>query len=333
MISANSMAARGALICLFIISCTNCAPVHPKAPPKTKQAKMVSEEFRDYLEKLFKAMENSTEFIEHVSNLHQEPHNVNISLLSHEVREKLNQIKFETRNYFVDLLASKRNSGKDTSVQIPSDLAKALDIGNTTNFSAIDIEEIMKMLRDRQNAIDREEVLLLNEIEVMKVLERWESHLNDSAAERQKAQAEFEAEKKLHSKSGKFHEPGSRAQEREQWQKGDNLPDSDFNPRIFFLMHDLNSDGVWDSEEVEAMLSAEVDQVDEDSPEKQQEYLLEMRQKVFELIDKDHDGVISYEEHMNHINSPEGMDDDGWLVGFEPRSLMLEATGIRLKVL
>lgn len=41
----------------------------------------------------------------------------------------------------------------------------------------------------------------------MKVLERWEAHVNATAAVREKAQHDFELAKKKHPKPGRFHEP------------------------------------------------------------------------------------------------------------------------------
>ncbi|VDK24172.1 unnamed protein product, partial [Taenia asiatica] len=273
---------------------------------------LISDEFKDYLGNLFKALENSTEFLDHVSGLHETDSSVNISLLSKEVRDKLNLIKHKTRNYFVDLLKLKRDHGGGGKVRVPSDIAKALDIGNSTEFSGADVETILKMLRERQEAIDREEIFFLNEVEVMKVLERWDAHVNDTTAVREKAQHDFELAKKKHLKPGRFHEPGSRAQEREQWQKGDDMPEDEFDPRVFFIMHDLNSDGVWDTEEMDAMLSAQIGQIDGDEPERQDEYRVQMRRKMLEVMDRNGDGLIDYKEHMKHSTSPEGMNDGGW---------------------
>ncbi|CDS43221.1 EF hand domain containing protein [Echinococcus multilocularis] len=300
------------ITCLYFLAQNmECAPVHKTSLPRGKQAQLISDEFRDYLGNLFKAIENSTEFLDHVSSLHETDSSVNISLLSKEVREKLNLIKYGTKNYFVDLLKLKRDSEAGKKVSIPSDIAKALDIGNSTEFSAEDVETILKMLRERQDAIDREEIVFLNEVEVMKVLERWEAHVNDTTAVREKVQHDFELAKKR-PKPGRFHEPGSRAQEREQWQKGDDMPEDEFDPRVFFIMHDLNSDGVWDPEEIDAMLSAQIGQIDEDRPERQDEYRVQMRRKMLEVMDRNGDGLIDYKEHMKHSTSPEGMNDSGW---------------------
>ena len=152
----------------------------------------------------------------------QENSSVNISLLSREVRDKLNLIKYETKNYYVDLLRLKKETEDGRKVDIPSDLVKALDIGNSTDFGAADIESILKQviiylfpfisalftkLRERQDAIDREEIAFLNEVEVMKVLERWEAHVNDTTAARQMAQRDFDLKRRKHPKSGRFHEP------------------------------------------------------------------------------------------------------------------------------
>ncbi len=51
----------------------------------------------------------------------------------------------------------------------------------------------------------------------------------------------------------------------------------------------------------------------EGSPIKRQSFLNEMTEKVFDNLDKNKDGLVSVEEHMQHMNSDEA-DDEGWMV-------------------
>ncbi len=51
----------------------------------------------------------------------------------------------------------------------------------------------------------------------------------------------------------------------------------------------------------------------EGSPIKRQSFLNEMTEKVFDNLDKNKDGLVSLEEHMQHMNSDEA-DDEGWMV-------------------
>lgn len=48
---------------------------------------------------------------------------------------------------------------------------------------------------------------MYNEVEIGKVLDRWEDHVNDTAAEIEKAKREFEAKKAAMLKKKKFKEP------------------------------------------------------------------------------------------------------------------------------
>lgn len=55
-------------------------------------------------------------------------------------------IKYKTRNYYVDLLKLKTSREGGDKFSIPLDIAKALDIGNSTEFSGADVEAILKMV-------------------------------------------------------------------------------------------------------------------------------------------------------------------------------------------
>lgn len=60
---------------------------------------------------------------------------------------------------------------------------------------------------------------------------------------------------KKHKEHPRVHHPGSKQQLEEVWAEQDHMPKEEFNPKTFFKLHDVNSDGYWDQEEVEALLS------------------------------------------------------------------------------
>ncbi|KAM7535179.1 hypothetical protein Aperf_G00000100991 [Anoplocephala perfoliata] len=232
-----------------------------------------------------------------------------MSKLSQDLRSNLRVLRYQLNHEYLDLLRKKHERPENAKITINLDLAAALKIGNPVD---IDVDVVLKKIRERLDAIDKEELAILNEYEISKVLDRWEDSVNDSAAERKKAQQEFEANKTANHKEGRFHEPGSIAQEGEQWQKGDELPFGEYNPRKFFLRHDSNGDGFWDSEEIDTVLSSELRQLDEDRPERAAEYRIQMRRNLIKSMDKDGDGLISYKEHMDFADSIDGINDDGW---------------------
>lgn len=56
----------------------------------------------------------------------------------------------------------------------------------------------------------------------------------------------------------KVNHPGSARQMKEVWEEVDHLESDQFNPRSFFKLHDINSDGVLDEAEIEAIMLKEV---------------------------------------------------------------------------
>lgn len=63
-------------------------------------------------------------------------------------------------------------------------------------------------------------------------------------------------EKKKH--HPKVNHPGSVDQMQEVWEDVDHLEADQFNPKSFFNLHDINSDGFLDEGEIEAIMLKEV---------------------------------------------------------------------------
>lgn len=72
--------------------------------------------------------------------------------------------------------------------------------------------------------------------------------------------------------------------------------DQEFNPEIFFAMHDLDGNGFWDEDEVKALFLKELDKMyeknPEDDPRERMEDMERMREHVFSEADTNHDGLI-----------------------------------------
>ncbi|KAM3178882.1 hypothetical protein ACTXT7_001712 [Hymenolepis weldensis] len=234
--------------------------------------------------------------------------------LSKLEQSNLGVLKYKLNHALLELIKAKhKDPDVVRKINLSPDLVTILKIDNEP---LIDIDVALKKIKERLDEIDKEKVEIFNEVEISKVLDRWEDHINDTATERVKAKEEFEAKKMVHHKQEKFHEPGSQALEKDVWKNEDEMPEDNYSPRNFFLIHDLNSDGVWDSEEISAVLNSEFDQLDEDRPERAEEYRIQMRQSLMKLVDKNQDGVIDYGEHMDYINSSKAATDNGWEARF-----------------
>lgn len=114
-----------------------------------------------------------------------------------------------------------------------------------------------------------------------------------------------------------MHHPGSKQQLEEVWEKQDHMENQDFDPKIFFQLHDLDGNGVWDHNEVKTLFLKELDKMyqhgaPEDDPRERMEEMERMREHVFGEADKNKDGLISYQEFVDKTKQPDFEKDSGW---------------------
>ncbi|GBP07695.1 Nucleobindin-1, partial [Eumeta japonica] len=100
-----------------------------------------------------------------------------------------------------------------------------------------------------------------------------------------------------------MHHPVTKEQLLELWKNVDQLETKDFNPRVFFMMHDVDGNGVWDADEVKALFIKELDKLygpngpNKDLHERAEE-MERMREHVFLESDLNRDGLIDFNEFM-----------------------------------
>lgn len=119
-----------------------------------------------------------------------------------------------------------------------------------------------------------------------------------------------------HKKHEKLHEPGHKAQLEEVWQEQDQMQ-QEFDPKTFFMFHDLDGNGLWDQDEVKALFVKELDKMyqqghPEDDLRERAEEMERMRESVFNEMDKNQDGFIDYQEFVKQTNTNEFKQDHGW---------------------
>lgn len=78
---------------------------------------------------------------------------------------------------------------------------------------------------------------------------------------RKKYEEELKQQQVKHDKHEKVHHPGSKDQLEEVWEKQDHMEGQDFDPKSFFMMHDLDGNNFWDENEVKALFIKELDKV------------------------------------------------------------------------
>lgn len=92
---------------------------------------------------------------------------------------------------------------------------------------------------------------------------------------------------------------------------------NDFNPKTFFMMHDLDGNNFWDPTEVKALFVKELDKVyqsglPEDDMRERVEEMERMREHVFQEADTNHDNLISLEEFIAQTKREEFNRDPNW---------------------
>lgn len=92
-----------------------------------------------------------------------------------------------------------------------------------------------------------------------------------------------------------LHHPGSQRQLEEVWKNQDHMTGQEFNPRVFFQVHDLDGNSFWDQYEVKVFFRKELDKIynerRSDLRERAEE-MERMRETYFQESDTNKDGLI-----------------------------------------
>lgn len=113
--------------------------------------------------------------------------------------------------------------------------------------------------------LDKKRKEKFKEYELKKEAERAHKVAQMDAEARAKAEKEHAEAVKRHNEHEKMKHPGSRDQLEEVWEESDKMDKDNFDPRTFFALHDLNGDGMWSIEELEALFQTELDKVYNDT--------------------------------------------------------------------
>merc|ERR1712227_831032 len=129
--------------------------------------------------------------------------------------------------------------------------------------------------------------------------------------------AEMEKLEAKHRQHDKLKHPMTKDQLEEVWEEQDHMDPQDFDPKTFFMMHDLDGNGQWDENEVRILFKKELDKAyDPNAPEddmrEREEEMERMREHVFKESDKNKDRMISYDEFLAETQRDEYNKDEGW---------------------
>jgi len=131
-----------------------------------------------------------------------------------------------------------------------------------------------------------------------------------SEIKRKKELESIEAEKAKRAAVNIKH-PMSEDAAKDVWEEKEKLPKEEFNPKTFFALNDLDSNGLLDLEEVRMILRKELDNSYDKADDKreQKEEMERMRDHIYKEVDKNGDLMIDFDEFMEQIKENDKKED------------------------
>ncbi|EDX10900.1 GD12377 [Drosophila simulans] len=239
-----------------------------------------------------------------------------LDYVNHHVRTKLDEIKRRE----VERLRELANQAYELSNDIDRKHLKVsqhLDHDNEHTFEIEDLRKLIQKTSDDLAEADRKRRGEFKEYEMQKEFEREAQKKEMDEESRKKFEAEVKEKEEKHKNHEKLHHPGNKAQLEDVWEKQDHMDKNDFDPKTFFSIHDVDSNGYWDEAEVKALFVKELDKVyqsdlPEDDMRERAEEMERMREHYFQETDMNHDGLISIDEFMVQTNKEEFQKDPEW---------------------
>ncbi|XP_025221656.1 nucleobindin-1 [Theropithecus gelada] len=228
-----------------------------------------------------------------------------LDFVSHHVRTKLDELKRQEVSRLRMLLKAKMDAEQDPSEQ---------GQGGRDRQGGCAFPQATRDLA-QYDAAHHEE---FKRYEMLKEHERRRYLESLGEEQRKEAERKLEEQQRRHREHPKVNVPGSQAQLKEVWEELDGLDPNRFNPKTFFILHDINSDGVLDEQELEALFTKELEKVydpknEEDDMREMEEERLRMREHVMKNVDTNQDRLVTLEEFLTSTQRKEfGDTGEGW---------------------
>ncbi|XP_017778756.1 PREDICTED: nucleobindin-2 [Nicrophorus vespilloides] len=276
-------------------------------------------EYHRYIREVVNALESDPTFREKLEKADEEDIRSGkiaheLELVSHHVRTRLDEIKRTELQRLRELVA-KRNELMGT-VDVDDPMHHHVDHGNPHTFEIDDLKKLIKKTSEDLAKADRIRHEDFKQYEMQKEYEKQDKLNHTSGDEREKLQQQYQEMEEKHKKHEKLHTPGHKQQLEEVWEEQDHMQ-QDFDPRTFFMLHDLDSNGLWDQDEVKALFIKELDKMysaaaPEDDMRERVEEMERMRESVFKEMDTNGDGFIDYQEFVQQTKRNDFEKDNGW---------------------
>jgi hypothetical protein len=281
-------------------------------------------EYARYLKEVVLALEEDHAFkkkLENTSDAEIRSGKVadHLEMVNHNVRSKLDEIKRREIERLAELATDyfELTNYIDRDHLKISDHHEHIDHQNPHTFEVEDLKKLMKKTAKDIEKIDALRHEEFKKYELEKEYQKQKKLHSLDEKHRKEYEAELEAQQKKHDDHPKVHHPGSKDQLVEVWEKQDHMSSDDFNPKIFFQMHDLDGNGFWDEEEVETLVLNEVNKVyepghSEDDMMERYEEIDRMTEHFFKETDTNNDNLISLQEFLFETKDDDFEKDEGW---------------------
>lgn len=280
--------------------------------------------YDEYLKQVIDVLETDQHFREKLQKADiEEIRNGRLSkeldFVSHHVRTKLDELKRQEVGRLRMLIKAKLDSLQDTGMNHHLLLKQFehLNHQNPDTFESRDLDMLIKAATADLEQYDRTRHEEFKKYEMMKEHERREYLKTLDEEKRKEEESKFEEMKRKHENHPKVNHPGSKDQLKEVWEEADGLDPNDFDPKTFFKLHDVNSDGFLDEQELEALFTKELAKVydpqnAEDDMIEMEEERLRMREHVMNEIDSNKDRLVTLEEFLRATEKKEFLEPDSW---------------------
>uniref|UniRef100_A0A7E4UQP0 EF-hand domain-containing protein n=1 Tax=Panagrellus redivivus TaxID=6233 RepID=A0A7E4UQP0_PANRE len=295
---------------------------HGEQQQQADQKPLYQFAYSKYLETVVKILESEPKFTEKLRNMKEEDIKAgniadHIDDLHESVFDELTKAKLAEIDRLREEIGKQiEKDGDAKNIHVPDHL----DVQNWEKFNKEDLRKLVVRTVSDMEEIDKRRREEFKEYELRKKAEEDHKRAQLDAEERRKYDAELKAKEERHNDHEKLKHPGGREQLEEVWEESDHMDKDNFDPRTFFALHDLNGDGFWNDDEIEALFQVEIEKVynetdPDDDPKERIEEMYRMREHVIAQMDKNKDRLIALEEFLqdNEATQPnEEKKDEGW---------------------
>uniref|UniRef100_A0A2M4A2F1 Putative nucleobindin-1 n=1 Tax=Anopheles triannulatus TaxID=58253 RepID=A0A2M4A2F1_9DIPT len=325
------------LVAALFLPCVLSLPVvtQKPTPAETKSDDSTTERFENiieynkYLQEVVNVLESDPAFAQKLQE-YPEPDvrsgkiAQELEFVSHHVRSRLDELKR------VELQRLKEAATRQFELtnEIDRDhlkIGEHLDHSNPHTFEIDDLKKLIIKTSQDLTEHDQKRREEFKEYELQKEFEKQEKLRQLDEEHRKAYEEELKKQQAKHDNHEKIHHPGNKAQLEEVWEKQDHMDGQDFDPKTFFMLHDLDGNNMWDENEVKVLFINELNKMyqagaPEDDMKERAEEMERMREHVFQEADTNKDGLISFEEFVAQTKRDEFQKDPEWqTVDHEPQ--------------